>query len=70
MVRELVKEICGLMPYEKRLLDMIKTGGSSSEKRMYKFAKLRVREIFLEFANFYLHFSLELTNEQLKRDRK
>jgi len=30
-------------PYEKRILDMIKTGGASSEKRMYKYAKQRVR---------------------------
>lgn len=31
------------MPYEKRILDMIKTGGASAEKRIYKFAKRRVR---------------------------
>lgn len=30
------------MPYEKRILDMIKTGGASSEKRMYKYAKARL----------------------------
>ncbi len=41
-VRELVSEVVGLSPYEKRLLDMLKTGGASSEKRMYKFAKRRV----------------------------
>jgi large subunit ribosomal protein L36e len=28
--------------YERRLLDMLKTGGASAEKRMYKFAKKRV----------------------------
>ena len=32
----------GMAPYEKRLLDMLKTGGASSEKRMYKFAKRRL----------------------------
>lgn len=42
MVRELVQEVVGLSPYEKRLLDMLKTGGASSEKRMYKFAKRRL----------------------------
>jgi hypothetical protein len=31
------------MPYEKRILDMIKSGGSSAEKRIYKFSKKRVR---------------------------
>ena len=42
MVRDLVSEVVGLSPYEKRLMDMLKTGGTSSEKRMYKFAKRRV----------------------------
>jgi hypothetical protein len=42
MIRELIQEVVGLSPYERRLLDMLKTGGSSSEKRMYKFAKRRV----------------------------
>eukprot|EP01031_Cornospumella_fuschlensis_P051171 gene51171-62573_t len=41
-VRELIGEVVGLSPYEKRLLDMLKTGGTSSEKRMYKFAKRRL----------------------------
>jgi large subunit ribosomal protein L36e len=42
MVREVVSEVVGLSPYEKRLLDMLKTGGASAEKRMYKFAKRRL----------------------------
>lgn len=42
LVRDLVQEVVGLAPYEKRLLDMLKTGGASSEKKMYKFAKRRV----------------------------
>lgn len=42
LVREIISEVAGLSPYEKRLLDMIKTGGASSEKRMYKFAKQRL----------------------------
>ena len=45
MVRDLIGEVVGLSPYEKRLLDMLKTGGVSSEKRMYKFAKRRVRAV-------------------------
>lgn len=45
VVREVVAEVAGLSPYEKRLLDMIKTGGASSEKRMYKYAKQRVRPL-------------------------
>lgn len=42
MIRELISEVVGMSPYERRLLDMLKTGGASSEKRMYKFAKRRV----------------------------
>lgn len=42
LVRDLVQEVVGLSPYEKRLLDMLKTGGASSEKKMYKFAKRRL----------------------------
>ena len=42
MVRELVAEVVGMSPYERRLLDMLKTGGASAEKRMYKFAKKRL----------------------------
>mmetsp|Transcript_61967 Transcript_61967/g.124257 ORF Transcript_61967/g.124257 Transcript_61967/m.124257 type:complete len:101 (+) Transcript_61967:41-343(+) len=40
--REVVREVAGLVGYERRLLDMLKTGGASSEKRMYKFAKKRL----------------------------
>ena len=42
MVRDLVEEVLGMAPYEKRMLDMLKTGGAGAEKRMYKFAKRRV----------------------------
>ena len=42
MVRDLIGEVVGMAPYEKRLLDMLKTGGASSEKRMYKYAKRRL----------------------------
>jgi large subunit ribosomal protein L36e len=42
MVRELVGEVVGMSPYEKKMLDMLKTGGASAEKRMYKFAKRKL----------------------------
>jgi hypothetical protein len=42
MVRAVVGEVVGMSPYERRMLDMLKTGGTSAEKRMYKFAKRRV----------------------------
>ena len=43
VIRDIIREICGLAPYEKRVLDILKGGGASSEKRAYKFAKRRVR---------------------------
>mmetsp|Transcript_28887 Transcript_28887/g.67830 ORF Transcript_28887/g.67830 Transcript_28887/m.67830 type:complete len:108 (-) Transcript_28887:707-1030(-) len=42
MIRELAREVVGLAPYERRILDMIKTGGSAADKRIYKFAKRRL----------------------------
>ena len=42
LCREIAREVSGLSPYERRILDMIKTGGSSADKRVYKFAKRRL----------------------------
>jgi large subunit ribosomal protein L36e len=42
MCRTIAREVVGLSPYERRILDMIKTGGSSADKRIYKFAKNRL----------------------------
>ena len=38
-VRDLVKEVCGLAPYEKRLIELLKI---QKDKRALKFAKRRV----------------------------
>jgi len=42
-----------MSPYEKRLLDMLKTGGASAEKRMYKFAKRRVSNNNIDEDSFF-----------------
>jgi len=42
LAREIAREVVGLSPYERRILDMIKTGGSAADKRIYKFAKRRL----------------------------
>mmetsp|Transcript_9345 Transcript_9345/g.20672 ORF Transcript_9345/g.20672 Transcript_9345/m.20672 type:complete len:103 (-) Transcript_9345:240-548(-) len=42
LVRSIVREVAGLSPYERRILDMIKAGGAAADKRVYKFAKRRL----------------------------
>jgi hypothetical protein len=42
LAREVVRDVVGLSPYEKRILDIIKSGGTGAEKKVYKFAKNRV----------------------------
>ncbi len=41
-MRDVIRDVGGLAPYEKRVLDIIKSGGTNAEKRAYKFAKNRL----------------------------
>lgn len=42
LVRSLIVEVAGMAPYEKRIRDVLVTGGTTAEKRAYKFAKNRL----------------------------
>ena len=42
LVREIVREVAGMAPYEKRILDVLKVGGAGAEKKAYKLGKARL----------------------------
>eukprot|EP01068_Selenidium_serpulae_P006345 Selendium_serpulae@DN4353_c0_g1_i1.p1 len=42
MVKEVIREVCGFAPYEKRIMELIRMGTASSRKRAFKFAKRRL----------------------------
>eukprot|EP01054_Gregarina_sp_Poly1_P009125 Gregarina_sp_Poly_1__9124@NODE_55_length_17436_cov_154_331798_g47_i0_p22_GENE_NODE_55_length_17436_cov_154_331798_g47_i0NODE_55_length_17436_cov_154_331798_g47_i0_p22_ORF_typecomplete_len109_score24_63Ribosomal_L36e/PF01158_18/2_2e29DNA_binding_1/PF01035_20/0_12DNA_binding_1/PF01035_20/3_5e03_NODE_55_length_17436_cov_154_331798_g47_i017032029 len=42
LVREIVREVAGFAPYEKRVIELIKVGTASSVKRALKFSKKRL----------------------------
>ena len=41
-VREVVREVCGLAPYERKMCELIRTGDSKKEKKSIKIAKKRL----------------------------
>ena len=42
LVREVMREVCGLAPYEKKMMEMIRTGVASKEKKAVKIARKRL----------------------------
>ena len=56
-VRDLVREVCGQAPYEKRMLELLKV---QRDKRALKFAKKRVRIINTIKCSSYRNFVFQL----------
>ena len=42
MVREVIREVCGMAPYERKMLELIRTGESAKEKKAVKLARRRL----------------------------
>ena len=42
IVREVMREVCGLAPYERKMIELIRTGVASKEKKAVKLARRRL----------------------------
>ncbi len=42
IVREIIREVAGLAPYERKMMEMIRTGVASKEKKAVKLARRRL----------------------------
>jgi len=42
LIRSVVREVTGYAPYEKRLMEILRGGGSNPTKKAWKFAKARL----------------------------
>jgi len=42
LVREIVREVAGFAPYEKRVLELLRIGSAATQKRALKFAKKKL----------------------------
>ena len=42
LVREVIREVSGLAPYERKMMEMIRTGVASKEKKAVKMARQRL----------------------------
>lgn len=41
-IRAIIREVCGLNPFEKRMIDVLKVGAGNPEKKIYKIAKKKL----------------------------
>ncbi len=42
LVREVIREVAGLAPYERKMMEMIRTGVATKEKKAVKLARRRL----------------------------
>ena len=42
LVREVIREVAGLAPYERKMMEMIRTGVASKEKKAVRLARARL----------------------------
>ena len=42
VIREVIREVCGFAPYERKMMEMIRTGVASKEKKAVKMARRRL----------------------------
>eukprot|EP01053_Blabericola_migrator_P011403 Blabericola_migrator_1__11402@NODE_6769_length_472_cov_385_197531_g4701_i0_p1_GENE_NODE_6769_length_472_cov_385_197531_g4701_i0NODE_6769_length_472_cov_385_197531_g4701_i0_p1_ORF_typecomplete_len129_score19_34Ribosomal_L36e/PF01158_18/1e25KfrA_N/PF11740_8/61KfrA_N/PF11740_8/2_NODE_6769_length_472_cov_385_197531_g4701_i086424 len=42
LIGEVIREVTGFAPYERRMIELLKTGSASTSKRALKFAKKRL----------------------------
>jgi len=42
VIREIIREVCGLAPYERKMMEMIRTGVAIKEKKAVKLARRRL----------------------------
>lgn len=42
LIREIIREVTGLAPYEKRIVELLKVGGAKESKKALKMAKRRL----------------------------
>ena len=42
IIREVIREVCGLAPYEKKMMELIRAGERSKEKKAVKIARQRL----------------------------
>ena len=42
MIREVIREVCGFAPYERRMMELLRVGDANKDKKALKMAKQRL----------------------------